>query len=130
MTPAHAQSLDSAPRSVRAARRMLEEVCDGLSTDRLDDARLIVSELVTNAVLHGEQDGGVGVSLAWNAPILRIEVRSAGAFGLSDGQGPAHGRGLRLIEALSDRWGIDTGPATTVWAEVREHSPRRGLADG
>lgn len=77
----------------------------------------MVSELVTNAVVHG--DGGIEVQLIANGPEMRLEVVDEG-----DGSPTVRGRdhgwyggwGLRLVEELADSWGSETEPgATRVW---------------
>jgi anti-sigma regulatory factor (Ser/Thr protein kinase) len=81
------------------------------------------SELVTNAITHGE--GGVEVTVLCLADRLRLEVLDEG-FGprpiqirdaSATGQG---GWGLRLVEGISDSWGADRRPGLTlVWMERR-----------
>jgi anti-sigma regulatory factor (Ser/Thr protein kinase) len=81
------------------------------------------SELVTNAIMHGE--GGVDVTVLRLADRLRLEVLDEG-FGSrpiqirdasTTGQG---GWGLRLVEGISDSWGADRQPGhTLVWMERR-----------
>ena len=87
--------------------------------DLIDDAVLCVSELVTNAVHAGctslrvelsFKDDGVRVGVVDDAP-GRPALRSAGASERS-------GRGLRLVEAVSRRWGVDVVErGKLVWAE-------------
>jgi len=87
--------------------------------DLIDDAVLCVSELVTNAVHAGctslrvelsFKDDGVRVGVVDDAP-GRPALRSAGA-------GERSGRGLRLVEAVSRRWGVDVVErGKLVWAE-------------
>jgi len=85
----------------------------------IDDAVLCVSELVTNAVHAGCSD----VTLE-----LRVEDHSVRVAVVDDAPGrptpraaapgDRNGRGLRLIEAVSRRWGVDpAGPRKAVWAE-------------
>lgn len=117
-------------RSARAARRLVESALDSWDLAGLsDDATVIISELVTNAVRH------TGTSR------IRVSVDRIGdqrvRLGVADGSrivpclgtlGPEvpHGRGLPLVDALSDRWGTDRwetghGPwAKRVWAELGE----------
>jgi anti-sigma regulatory factor (Ser/Thr protein kinase) len=83
---------------------------------------VMVSELVTNSVLHGGagQEDLIELSLAWSPERLRIEVLDRGpGFGASladpDREG---GWGLQLVERLSDRWGVTRTEATIVWFEL------------
>ena len=93
---------------------------------------LVVSELVTNALQHGE--GDVEVLLTATGTNLRLEVLDQGqeaaipaAQTVTAGQ--FGGWGLRLVDELSDSWGAVTGPTETrVWMEL-DAAPRGGEAD-
>lgn len=117
-------TLDSQPASVAQARQVTTQVIDGLSEEALEDVRLIVSELVTNAVKHGP-DGRVKVRLRREGNTVRGEVEDEGTspFGLRRKMvpGSAGGLGLRLVEMLSDRWGVEAGTAR-VWFEISDRS--------
>jgi anti-sigma regulatory factor (Ser/Thr protein kinase) len=123
------RSMEATLGAVPAARQMVDDV-GGLSSSLLDDARLVVTELVANAVRHGEAAAQVGVSLRWADPTLRIEVRSEGPFvpPPADRPGEDSGRGLTLVQALSRRWGVHAGAGVMVWAEL--HAPTNGRAHG
>jgi hypothetical protein len=121
------------PSETFAARRLLDRAGGILPAARLDDARLIVTELMTNAIRHGEAGKPVDLTLRWDGRVLRVEVHSLGAFPRPfdpNGFDPPNiertgGWGLRLVDALSDRWGILGGAETTVWAEVEEPRPEQ-----
>ncbi|MBY8888946.1 ATP-binding protein [Streptomyces sp. PTM05] len=99
--------------------------CWGLS-HLSDDVRVVVSELVTNALRHG--DGTVVLVVTLDAGISPAEVlievsdspRGAGAWG-ADASGPGeplatNGRGLMIVARLAHRWGVErTRRRTTVW---------------
>ena len=95
--------------------------------DLTDAVTLLVSELVTNAVVHAGSDVEVMVRLT--STVARIEVTDASA----DSPVPrdaAHdedsGRGLALVGSLARRWGVRPAPGggKTVWFEVdREGAP-------
>jgi two-component sensor histidine kinase len=110
-------------RSVQAARRFTAETLTGwdlAGTDRADDVLLCVSELVTNAVIHGVPPGRqLRLLLRNEGRVLVVEVHDSGP-------GVPHvvhdadegGRGLLLVSALSDKWGVrerELGKA--VWCE-------------
>ncbi|MFB6668511.1 ATP-binding protein [Streptomyces parvus] len=91
--------------------------------DAVDDARMIVSELTTNAVRHGG-DGPLTVSLTAHAilPALLLSVTDRGRPGgplraLHPDEDAETGRGLAMVEALAALWSwTHTGRTTTVWA--------------
>jgi two-component sensor histidine kinase len=102
------------------ARRSLDTLL--LPPDRRPDLLLLVSELVTNSVKHGEHpDGIVGVRIEVSSERIRVEVEDGGeGFAPpSPDQDPiGDGMGLRLVETLTDRWGVAPIPATVVWFEM------------
>ena len=83
---------------------------------------VLVSELVTNSVLHGGVEEGerIELSLAWSPERLRIEVLDHGpGFGASLASSDREGGwGLQLVERLADRWGVTRTDATIVWFEM------------
>jgi hypothetical protein len=89
----------------------------------LGDAILVASELVTNAVLHSgcAEDESIQVRVGVQPQRLLISVRDPGDSGhdarvrLSPAVG---GWGLRIVEALTERWGTDRGKGYRVWAEL------------
>jgi anti-sigma regulatory factor (Ser/Thr protein kinase) len=117
-------TLDSQPASVAQARQVTTQVIDGLSEQALEDVRLIVSELVTNAVRHGPE-GRVKVRLRRDGNTVRgwVEDEGTSTFALrrrlhTESVG---GLGLRLVEMLSDRCGVEAGTAR-VWFEISDRS--------
>jgi anti-sigma regulatory factor (Ser/Thr protein kinase) len=117
-------TLDSQPESVARARQVTTEVIDGLGEQVLEDLRLIVSELVTNAIKHGP-DGKVKVRLKRDGRTIRgqVEDEGTGPFALRrrGRLGPDGGLGLRLVDSLSDRWGVEAG-SSRVWFELRDRA--------
>jgi anti-sigma regulatory factor (Ser/Thr protein kinase) len=99
------------------ARRFTERCLErwGLSESALgDDAVLVVSELVTNALIHGEL--AEELRLSWHPPSLTIEVRDTGP-GLPrlhhpDTTDSGH-RGLEIVATLAASWAVIPGPACT-----------------
>ncbi|WP_052849979.1 ATP-binding protein [Streptomyces avicenniae] len=119
--------LPAVPAAVATARRTTGERMRrwGVAGDARDTALLVMSELVTNAVLHS---GGERV-------VCRVEARTELLFieVADEGRGPGHGRtdpvrpedecgrGLILLDALASRWGVvapDAAGGCTVWAEI------------
>ena len=113
--------LPSTPSAPARARGALDRMEGRISPERMRDVRLLVSELVTNAVRHA---GGEAVRLvvALTGKRLRIEVHDPGSgFELKpppDDPLRASGWGLVLVDELADRWGIDHHPRTRVWFEM------------
>ncbi|GHJ01081.1 ATP-binding protein [Streptomyces olivaceus] len=118
--------LSHTPRGARLARLLATEQ---LRTWGLPShpAELIVAELATNAVAHGRVSGrDFRLSLYVIGDTLRFEVTDTRGDRLPCPQHSAtdaeseSGRGLLLVEALADRWGVVPGPPPrkTVWAEV------------
>ncbi len=114
--------LAPAPSSAAAARVLVQETLPGWGCDELlDDARLVVTELVSNAVLHARTT--LQVQCEVNAHALRIAVTDSAAGAVAvrsfDPRNHLGGRGLRIVEDLADRWGIDRTDdgGKTVWAE-------------
>ncbi|GAC1326755.1 MAG: hypothetical protein NVSMB25_26230 [Thermoleophilaceae bacterium] len=90
-----------------------------------DDALVLLSELVTNCVRHGGARDGrpIRVSAVIESDLLHVEVSSSGPAFEHLPRGPhpddPAGRGLNLVDALAERWGIEAELPTTVWFEVR-----------
>jgi CheY-like chemotaxis protein/anti-sigma regulatory factor (Ser/Thr protein kinase) len=110
------------PADVALARRFVAEQCrDWGCGDVVEDAQLVVSELVTNALIHGQSRCQLRAGLSDAA--LRLQVVDSGA-GMPDpqiaGEGDEHGRGLLLVSALCAAWGVEALPAggKIVWAEL------------
>jgi anti-sigma regulatory factor (Ser/Thr protein kinase) len=111
-------STSAAPARARGA---LEQLAEKLSQSLMRDARLLVSELVTNAVRHAE-GGIVRLVVRLRGGVLRVEVHDPGG-GFSVREPPvdplrASGWGLVLVDELADRWGVDGAPRTRVWFEI------------
>jgi anti-sigma regulatory factor (Ser/Thr protein kinase) len=120
--PPTTDSVPLARRFVRA--RLVDGAADG-SVD-LDTATLLVSEVVTNAILHARTTVTLTVEVA--GEVVRITVRDGSPIQPrihSFAATSATGRGLRLLDRLAKRWGVDADPATggkVVWFEVGEPS--------
>jgi hypothetical protein len=107
--------------SVPEARRFVADRLADLPSDTVDIARLLVSEVVTNAVLHARtdllltldrSDTTVSVQVADQNPLLPV-IRTHGADA-------GTGRGLKVLEKLASRWGTRrTENGKIVWFEIR-----------
>ncbi len=114
-------ALPAVPDAVPAARSLLRDLLPGTPLEgRLEDGELALSELVTNAVLHGRDPVRVRLVLAHD--VLRAEVGDANpvspSFSMLD-QTAVTGRGLLLISAVADRWGVEpSSHGKVVWFEL------------
>lgn len=105
--------------SAAAARRFIAEAVKaaGLSPD---DALLLASELVTNVLLHARTDFVVRMAVTEKA--IRVAVIDQNTRVPTRVEAPVDatsGRGLSIVEAVAQRWGVDTHPGgKTVWFEV------------
>ena len=109
----------SVGRARRAARAALQQW--GTSEDLEGDALVVVSELVTNAVLH--TDGGIAVDIALAAEAVRVRVQDSSSEPPRPRPAPpdaTSGRGLGLVEDLARDWGVVDieGAGKAVWFEV------------
>jgi anti-sigma regulatory factor (Ser/Thr protein kinase) len=110
-----------------------ERFAGKLSADALSTARLLVSELVTNAVLH--EQGKITFRALLDEDRLRMEVIDEGpgpettvrARDFEDPRGG--GRGLLLVDAESSRWGVHTATGH-VWFELERPARESRIARG
>ena len=116
--------LPHAPPSVAEARRALEPLERRLDPDTFETLRLLVSELVTNSVRHGQAENSEEIELAVRASreTIRVEVADGGlgfeASPRADEQEEGSAWGLHLVETLSDRWGIERDGHMRIWFEL------------
>ncbi|WP_223837806.1 ATP-binding protein [Streptomyces venezuelae] len=114
------------PRSrqtVRPAREFAAETLYAWGVEgRRDDVLLCVSELATNALLHGVPPGrGYRLRLLRFEGVVRVEVHDSGGglprVGEAD-PGAVGGRGLLIVAVVADRWGVGARvPGKVVWCE-------------
>ena len=105
------------PGAPRRARALLREHAGGLSAERLDSAVLLVSELVTNAVLHGTGEIRLIIDVDGDDARFAVADEGEGTPAVSETPGPEGGWGLRLVGELSTRWGV-LEERTQVWFEI------------
>lgn len=121
-TPSIALILPAEPTSVRRVRRALTE--GGLDPDLDHTVVLLASELVTNAIRHAGADGDVAVEAVLRPDFARVEIADRGAGFDPEVRHGATGYGLRLVDKLASRWGVERDEGTRVWFEV-DRRPRR-----
>jgi anti-sigma regulatory factor (Ser/Thr protein kinase) len=113
----------SASSATTARSEMTRRLATRVSGGALDDVRLLVTELITNALRHAGLRPGdeIGLKAELSGGTVRIEVRDPGrdgpvAMGPPGEQGG--GYGLYLVERLTSRWGVEAHDGTMVWAEL------------
>jgi anti-sigma regulatory factor (Ser/Thr protein kinase) len=118
------RELPVSPVAASEARNALDGLAIALSPGQQRDVRLLVSELVTNAVRHAKLAAGDVIGLVVDAAdhTLRVEVHDAGGgfVPVEPRPDPARpsGWGLYLVAELADRWGVDSDESTLVWFEL------------
>jgi len=115
-------ALPRSPASVGEARRFIQARTAAWSVPEPAGSQLVLigSELATNAVLHARTELTVTLELRDGRVRIGVEDRSQAQASLRHYQADAMtGRGLGVVAALSDRWGISAAPdGKVVWAEV------------
>ena len=112
------------PEAAAEARHALGDIADVLPGGRARDVRLLVSELVTNAVRHANLDAGDQILLVIELidNQLRVEVHDPGGGFVPTSPSPDPARpsgwGLYLVAELADRWGVESDERTLVWFEL------------
>jgi len=107
--------------SVGAARSFATEAVAGLPTEVREAVALMVSELATNALVHG--GGGFDVSVDRTEGALFVAVADRGSgrpTARTPGVTELHGRGLQIVDRLADEWGVaptggDRAGGKSVW---------------
>jgi anti-sigma regulatory factor (Ser/Thr protein kinase) len=115
--------LPSALGSAGRARTFVSETLSGwgLSSSTVDDAVLLTSELVGNAVRHCQ--GETSVKVSWRGDRIRVQVRDnearAPVLHSELSYDAENGRGLQLVDVLALSWGWrPVGPGKEVWFEL------------
>src|SRR5579862_342301 len=125
-----AETFGADPGSARAARSWGMPILRAWAGAAASDALVVLSELVTNAIVHGAAP--IDVRLSHQDDRIRIEVRDRadGIVAVADpGPDALGGRGLLLVRELATAWGVDGGEGgKTVWAELPA-GPATGAAD-
>ena len=108
-------------RAPRSAREALSVVAEDLPEGVVENARLLVSELVTNAIIHARTAFAVTLVVSRHAVRLEVSDRSPAPPVIADVTCDGDsGRGLRIVAGLAHDWGVTRDPAggKSVWASV------------
>ena len=124
MIEAHFTASVTVPGEVRA---LLGGLRGELGASVYDNARLLVSEVATNAVVHGAPGAPIRVQAELRDHCLWIQIRNHNGVGrpvVAAGDRPRGGGwGLRLVDAIAQRWGSSRSDAyTVVWFELEPAS--------
>ena len=97
----------------------------GVDPGVVDDAQLVLAELVGNAVRHGAPLPGGQLDVTWTLRARAVELRVTDGGGGMPCRGAVRdaaesGRGLAIVDAVAAAWGVEhpRGDRTTVWARV------------
>ena len=122
--------VDGGTKAIPASRRTVEGLDEYVGDECTDKVRLLVSEVVTNAVVHGGADVAVTLQLTMRvtSKLVRVEVTDPGGGFDASGGPPGSDReiggwGLVLVDKLADRWGTEQEPQSKVWFEIDRESP-------
>jgi anti-sigma regulatory factor (Ser/Thr protein kinase) len=110
-------------RSPAEARQSLEALRVSLDDPVVDDAALLVSEIVSNSVRHASLDASdaIEVRIRGSRSMLHVDVIDPGPGFERDEAHPKQddgGWGLWLLDHLATRWGVERGGATRVWFDL------------
>jgi anti-sigma regulatory factor (Ser/Thr protein kinase) len=115
-------ALSPEPRSARLARAALVKA--GLDPDLEHTVALLTTELLANCIKHAGDVGDIHLAATMQPGFARVEILDAGP-GFNP-QERNEGFGLRLVDKLASRWGVERGRGTLVWFEVDRRRRRFG----
>jgi anti-sigma regulatory factor (Ser/Thr protein kinase) len=123
-----------APGAARVA--VAQHLHERVAVAALDNARLLVSELIANSLRHSDGPAGsqVIVSVELGSDWFRIGVQDSGSGAVITARTPdletGGGFGLTLVQKLSERWGVErlAGGGTQVWAQLSRSGANRSQA--
>jgi anti-sigma regulatory factor (Ser/Thr protein kinase) len=121
----HRATFELIPEAVSRARAVVDrELGPAVSDEVLEDATLLVSELVTNAVRHALRTGipEVELRIGHEGDRIRVVVSDPGDGFVVQPRLPtaseSSGWGLYLVDRIADRWGVVNGDRNEVWFEI------------
>jgi anti-sigma regulatory factor (Ser/Thr protein kinase) len=131
LKPLISRSFRADREAPRAARHALDELNGCIDQLLKEDIRLLVSEVVTNSVIHAQSDhpGDVELDVWASDDLVRVAVTDTGPGFTAEEKprgGERSGWGLMMVDQLADRWGVEVTTGTEVWFELA----RRGRDAG
>jgi anti-sigma regulatory factor (Ser/Thr protein kinase) len=117
------EHLPKDPGSAACAREVLARLSGHVGERTLADAKLLVTELVANAVQHVAEPGDISLDVICDHGTLRIAVGDPGHGFDPQPRRPDSpkdsGWGLHFVEQLSERWAVEATGHSRVWFEMR-----------
>lgn len=122
------RTLEAEPRAARSARAFVRESVRVDDEDFMTDVVLLTSELVTNAIIHARTPIEIGVIHSGDDVLVAVGDRNlARPEQQPYSVGRTSGRGLRILEAFTDDWGVTTHDrGKSVWFTIRRKSGTTG----
>lgn len=110
--------------SIPLARREVDRLAGEVDEEQLEVLRLLVSEMVSNSIRHAEGSRSVEVRVRLGRRSIRLEVEDRGPGFRPPRAAPSAsgGWGLVIVDRLARRWGVRSGPKTTVWLELDRYA--------
>ena len=110
--------------SVPLARQEVDRLAGMVDDEQLELLRLLLSEMVSNSVRHAEGTPNIDVRVWVRDGSIRLEVedRGPGFRPPRAAPGASGGWGLVIVDRLARRWGVRSGPETTVWLELDRYA--------
>jgi anti-sigma regulatory factor (Ser/Thr protein kinase) len=118
-------TLPADPTAARRARRALHEA--KLPEDLQHTVDLLSTEVIANAVRHAGLHDSQQITFAarFVGDFIRVEVHDPGPGFDVERERQGRGFGLRMVDMLASRWGVEIRAGTRVWFEIDRRSQRR-----
>jgi anti-sigma regulatory factor (Ser/Thr protein kinase) len=117
------EALPKDPRSAASAREILDRLSGQIGNRAMADAKLLVTELVANAVQHVPESGQISLDVVFDNGTLRVGVGDPGHGFSPQPRRPDSpkdsGWGLHIVDELSERWAVEVDRRSQVWFELR-----------
>lgn len=117
------EHLPKDPGSAACAREVLTRLTGQVAARILADAKLLVTELVANAVQHVPEDGDISLDVICDHGTLRVGVGDPGHGFQPQPRRPDSpkdsGWGLHFVDQLADRWAVEVDSHSRVWFEIK-----------
>ena len=114
--------LTARPEAASVARGLIAPFGGRLHDDVVEVAKLLVTEVVANSVVHSDATEPIHVSVERCPETLRVQVSDTGPTFQPEvrlpNAGSESGWGLFLVDTLADRWGVRSNGDVTVWFEL------------